>query len=785
MRRQLDNLAPHYGDFRPAELYAGSRKIAGWTWKEQSGAETTFENTYNDTASLVAKGANGFVSDWLAVDGQSTQSSTSGKNLLDPGTLSPGGIAGSGGADWRTDTRFRSGYIPVSTGVSYAYSDQSADFNLVGIHIYAEDKSWIKQVSPPTGALPDGAAFVRLSWKRPDDGAIAQAEIETFKSSCPQLEKGTSATSYEPYTGGKTSPSLDKPQAILSNVSAGTCRFPCSDARGGWWESTLDADLHGIGEYRDRLIVCPNTGKVERVQRIQKLTLDGSESWLYIGIYGQCAAVYLPKRLPETLPVTGWKQDTLCTHFPALPSYQGNNDAEGFYFYWYSDTRIALRISLDRLGCTAESAREDILSAAKAFLSAQAASGTPVTVYYPLGEPVATTLAATWTAESAAPELPTTLLDAPDAAHPFRLDESAATITVEGANLFDLTGYTVTGGYYNELRQDTERIYFSGIRNPDYPMSYRSGYYLLTACHPLAGGTYTFFWTVRFSEPDAAYVDGYRNTYYYLDGKRYALGGVYASHTALSNGDSLCRAEKSLPACDAFYIEEWMSGLAGECLNVMCLRGSYENPPAYQPYREPERRILPALYGIPDADGGWSGQDKLGVSETGAAELTRHVRRIVFDGTETEWSNWVPYNSDECYELHIFVNGITKGTPIACSHLPYVPSVWTKNVPGAASSPEEGAIHVKIPKDLFSLELPEGYAEQTGADTYGLVAEAWREWLHAQSEQGTPFTVLYPAEAPELEPFSLEPLKTHPRYTRFVVSGDSPPDMTVRARCSE
>ena len=511
MSRLLDGLAPHYGNHRPAELYAGSRKIAGWTWREESGAEIAFECTYNDTASLMARGTNVFVPDWLAMSGLSAQ-------------------------------------------------------------------------------------------------------------------------------GGE--PSVDNPQAVVPGVSTGTYRFPCSDARGGWWELKLDSALHGIGAYQDSLIARKSTGLVERVRRIQKLTLDGSESWMYIGIYGQCASVYVPKRLPDTLPAVGWKQDTLCTHFAGVPSYQLNNALEGFYFYWYSDTRVALRITLDRLDCTAESGSGDILAAVKEILSAQAASGTPVTVYYPLAEPVVESLTASWKEESNAPDLPASALNTPDVERPFRLEESGSIVTTEGGNM-----------------------------------------------------------------PNS-------------------------------------------------------------------------NVPVVTQIR------LSALFAIPDANGGWSCRDELFIPHMGKAELTRHVRRIEFDGNETGWMNWVPYNSDGCYELHIFVNGITKGAPISCSHLPNEEWVWSKNVPGVASSPGSNGIYVKIPKNLFSLELPEGYAEQTGADAYGLVVAAWQEWLNAQKEGGTPFTVCYQVETPDAEQISFEPLKTYPRHTRFTISGETPPDVAIRARCA-
>ena len=41
------------GDYKPVSLYLGNEKVAGYEYAEQTGEYLTFENTYNDTASVV------------------------------------------------------------------------------------------------------------------------------------------------------------------------------------------------------------------------------------------------------------------------------------------------------------------------------------------------------------------------------------------------------------------------------------------------------------------------------------------------------------------------------------------------------------------------------------------------------------------------------------------------------------------------------------------------------------------------------------------------------------
>lgn len=77
---------------------------------------------------------------------------------------------------------------------------------------------------------------------------------------------------WEPYTGGKPSPSPDYPQEIVgTDVTAVTVLGDDNQSKAATIQ--LTAPLHGIGEYRDRITM------TKRIDRCVELTFDGSEDW--------------------------------------------------------------------------------------------------------------------------------------------------------------------------------------------------------------------------------------------------------------------------------------------------------------------------------------------------------------------------------------------------------------------------------------------------------------------------------------------------------------------------
>ena len=97
-----------------------------------------------------------------------------------------------------------------------------------------------------------------------------------------QIEEGSIATDYEPYTGGQPSPSPDYPQEI--NSIEGSLEFACNDNKGSSNQVTFDLGeekLRSVGDVKDELVVDLDTGDYYKVENVGEVVLDGSddETW--------------------------------------------------------------------------------------------------------------------------------------------------------------------------------------------------------------------------------------------------------------------------------------------------------------------------------------------------------------------------------------------------------------------------------------------------------------------------------------------------------------------------
>lgn len=156
-----------------------------------------------------------------------------GKNLYD-GVLAVGSIDTSTGADSVSTTEIRStNYIPVKPSTQYVLSD---DLSLTGrVFQYDTTMKLISYADSEAFTTASNCAYVRFRY------------VSTNLSAKIQLELGTTATSYEPYTDTLTT--IDTP---LRRVPNGTC-------------DTLDLA----------------TG--QKVQRVQEYTLVAGDISLYTG----------------------------------------------------------------------------------------------------------------------------------------------------------------------------------------------------------------------------------------------------------------------------------------------------------------------------------------------------------------------------------------------------------------------------------------------------------------------------------------------------------------------
>ncbi len=144
----------------------------------------------------------------FTLHGKSTQVSTTGAQLFDVSevldetalsTEKP--VVGNAVGYWT------SGYIPVKTG-NYICSSKGTSRGWT----YDADKKGLRYINNPGGSpipIKEGEEFVRVSGKYTDDP-------QNF-----MFNEGNSIKPYEPYTGGKPSPSPEYPQEIESIGDAG------------------------------------------------------------------------------------------------------------------------------------------------------------------------------------------------------------------------------------------------------------------------------------------------------------------------------------------------------------------------------------------------------------------------------------------------------------------------------------------------------------------------------------------------------------------------------------
>lgn len=171
----------------------------------------------------------------LELGGKTEQVQTSGKNLFDFSNLESGRINISTGAlEEHNHTRRLADYIDITDITSYSiylpgYNKANGAVYVI-IYYYDKDKNYLSykpcgdKIEKYENITPvENAVYIKVS--------LEQNTIDNpqniFKV---QLEKGAKSTAYEPYTGGKPSPSPEYPQEIKSvgKLNADTQKYEVS-----------------------------------------------------------------------------------------------------------------------------------------------------------------------------------------------------------------------------------------------------------------------------------------------------------------------------------------------------------------------------------------------------------------------------------------------------------------------------------------------------------------------------------------------------------------------------
>ena len=151
----------------------------------------------------------------LELIGGTEQLTTIGKNLANPSEFVIGTLAGDTGNVINLKQYITTGHIPVIPGKRYSTSCGNK-FLAHTIIAYDKEKTKINYPMNMSSEMPEGAAYIRLSYKKIDMANVTESDMEELKKVC-MVNEGSTVLPYEPYTGGKPSPSPEYPQEIKNS----------------------------------------------------------------------------------------------------------------------------------------------------------------------------------------------------------------------------------------------------------------------------------------------------------------------------------------------------------------------------------------------------------------------------------------------------------------------------------------------------------------------------------------------------------------------------------------
>lgn len=196
------------GAYKPGKLYRGAQLVAGYEDVSKA-APASWDGTYDDVMGVAATG-------------KGKQQTYSGKNLLmtNRDTYTRDGVI----VERLDDGRYHISGTPIGRTSLYLSYD---------IHIPLAAGTYTLSQIPVAESL-NALAFLLPGWRR---STFLLAEATTFTGIyidvpsgaagqkldfvyAPQLETGSTPTAYEPYVGGKPSPSPDYPQPLVAAEGA-------------------------------------------------------------------------------------------------------------------------------------------------------------------------------------------------------------------------------------------------------------------------------------------------------------------------------------------------------------------------------------------------------------------------------------------------------------------------------------------------------------------------------------------------------------------------------------
>lgn len=157
----------------------------------------------------------------LHIYGGSYQNKLTGSQLLDGSKIEIGGLSGTQGGPFDTKNRARIQNIKVEPGKNYTISGINSTYSIANTHVFNADGLRISSLLFGSSVVPDNAVSASISFSKKDSTEMTDNDIEILKNSV-MLNEGTVIKPFEPYTGGKTSPSIEIPAEIINKGKNGS-----------------------------------------------------------------------------------------------------------------------------------------------------------------------------------------------------------------------------------------------------------------------------------------------------------------------------------------------------------------------------------------------------------------------------------------------------------------------------------------------------------------------------------------------------------------------------------
>lgn len=343
-------------------------------------------NTMSGESPLVIPDSAERVNKRLELGGKTEQVQTSGKNLANPSEFVIGTLAGDTGNIINLKQCIATGYIPVIPGKRYSTSCGNK-FLAHTIVAYDKEKTKINTVINMSSEMPEGAAYIRLSYKKIDMANVTESDMEELKKVC-MVNEGSTVLPYEPYTGGKPSPSPEYPQEIknVGKWNEETQKYEVdvkiTNAEQNWSKEqilTLTSD-RPITKW-DRLV--EQGGEIGWLYGTKKYTVTGSENYIFGGAQyysGISTNMYITN-------VSKMELEAVCDRLTRAKGIwsEACNNKDGFTIN--GGNQIHMRFFNSLLGVNDDATMQEKKAAYIAYLKKEYEKGTPYEIVYQSLEP--------------------------------------------------------------------------------------------------------------------------------------------------------------------------------------------------------------------------------------------------------------------------------------------------------------------------------------------------------------------------------------------------------------